>query len=99
MSYYIANASKFSLVFTVSSYFSDHQRFVLLCLRLLKVHLQLANTGSLSSQIFGKESQPIRNLLFLLIDEDSPKEIEEVNLYYCFIWTNELAYSHDLHLV
>ncbi|XP_077974377.1 putative E3 ubiquitin-protein ligase HERC1 isoform X2 [Styela clava] len=56
---------------------SDHQRFVLLCLHLLRIHLHLAHTGSLSSQILGKESHPIRVLLFHLIDQEAPPQIEE----------------------
>ncbi|XP_041374032.1 probable E3 ubiquitin-protein ligase HERC1 isoform X2 [Gigantopelta aegis] len=55
----------------------EHQRFVLLCLKLLRSHLSLAVAGGLGSEVFGKQTRPLRNLLFRLMDTTTPASIHE----------------------
>ncbi len=56
----------------------EHEHFVRLCLRLLSTHLSLALAGGVASTVMGTQAQRLRNLLFRLMDMDTPQSIQEV---------------------
>ncbi|XP_045467504.1 probable E3 ubiquitin-protein ligase HERC1 isoform X2 [Harmonia axyridis] len=69
---------------------SDHQRFVLLCLRLLCNHLSLCFNGNLGHNMLRKHSKSLRTVLFRLVDIESPPEIhsavtELINVGACLL--------------
>ncbi|XP_033633807.1 probable E3 ubiquitin-protein ligase HERC1 isoform X2 [Asterias rubens] len=55
----------------------EHQHFVLLCLKLLCTHLQLALAGGLASSILGSQARPLRHLLFRLMDSKTPSSVQK----------------------
>ncbi|XP_067667414.1 probable E3 ubiquitin-protein ligase HERC1 [Haliotis asinina] len=55
----------------------EHHHFVLMCLKLLSSHLSLALAGGLGSDILGRETRPLRNLLFRLMDTSTPDLVQE----------------------
>ncbi|XP_063955724.1 probable E3 ubiquitin-protein ligase HERC1 isoform X1 [Lytechinus pictus] len=55
----------------------EHQQFVLLCLKLLCTHLQLALAGGLTASVLGNQARPLRHLLFRLIDANTPASIQK----------------------
>lgn len=59
--------------------FRDHQQFILLCMKLLSVHLSLAHAGGTGALVLGTQGRPLRNLLFRLIDSNMPDSIQKVN--------------------
>lgn len=59
--------------------FRDHQQFILLCMKLLSVHLSLAHAGGTGALVLGTQGRPLRNLLFRLIDSNMPDSIQQVN--------------------
>ena len=61
----------------VPVHFREHHEFVLLCLKVLCVHLSLAQV-TLGSKNLGKQAKPLRNLLFKLIDMKTPESIQQV---------------------
>ncbi|KAK7896525.1 hypothetical protein WMY93_021850 [Mugilogobius chulae] len=58
----------------------DHHQFLLMCMKLLSVHLSLANAGGTGAIVLGAQSRPLRNLLFRLIDTNMPDEIQQAVL-------------------
>lgn len=56
----------------------EHERFILLCLRLLSTHLSLALAGGVANTILGRQAMLLRNLLFRLMDMNTPQSIQEV---------------------
>lgn len=60
----------------------DHHQFILLCMKLLSVHLSLAHAGGTGAMVLGSQGRPLRNLLFRLIDSNMPGSIQQVNLVY-----------------
>ncbi|XP_072310878.1 probable E3 ubiquitin-protein ligase HERC1 isoform X3 [Eucyclogobius newberryi] len=58
----------------------DHHQFLLLCMKLLSVHLSLANAGGTGAVVLGAQSRHLRNLLFRLIDTNMPDEIQQAVL-------------------
>lgn len=58
----------------------DHHQFLLLCMKLLSVHLSLAHAGGTGAIVLGAQSRPLRNLLFRLIDTNMPDEIQQAVL-------------------
>lgn len=59
---------------------NEHDRFVLLCLKLLGTHLSLAVSGGLSNTVLGSEAKPLRTLLFRLIDVPTPADVKSIVL-------------------
>lgn len=57
----------------------DHHQFLLLCMRLLSIHLSLAHAGGTGAIVLGAQGRPLRNLLFRLIDTNMPDSIQQVN--------------------
>lgn len=57
----------------------EHHTFVLLCLKLLCTHLSLAVTGGVVSTMLGKQARPLRNLLFRLVDTETPHLVKQVS--------------------
>lgn len=57
----------------------DHHQFILLCMKLLSVHLSLAHAGGTGAMVLGTQGRPLRNLLFRLIDTNMPDSIQQVN--------------------
>lgn len=57
----------------------DHHQFILLCMKLLSVHLSLAHAGGTGAMVLGTQGRPLRNLLFRLIDSNMPDSIQQVN--------------------
>ncbi|PVD19395.1 hypothetical protein C0Q70_19883 [Pomacea canaliculata] len=55
----------------------QHHHFVLLCLRLLSSHLALTLACGLGSEVLGEQTQPLRNLLFRLVDTSTPDGIQQ----------------------
>ncbi|XP_048876533.1 probable E3 ubiquitin-protein ligase HERC1 isoform X3 [Brienomyrus brachyistius] len=53
-----------------------HQ-FLLLCMKLLSVHLSLAHAGGTGAAVLGSQGRPLRNLLFRLIDSSIPDSIQQ----------------------
>lgn len=78
--WYIAKLSY--LVFVVLS--REHHQFVLLCLKLLSIHLSLAHAGGTGASVLGVQGRPLRNLLFRLIDSNVPDSIQQVCLLSLF---------------
>ncbi|KAJ0013026.1 hypothetical protein NQD34_017360 [Periophthalmus magnuspinnatus] len=58
----------------------DHHQFLLLCMKLLSIHLSLAHAGGTGAVVLGAQSRPLRNLLFRLIDTNMPDEIQQAVL-------------------
>ena len=58
----------------------EHQRFLQLCLVLLSTHLSLAQAGGVAPCVLGSQARPLRNLLFRLMDTDTPESIQEVRI-------------------
>lgn len=63
----------------------DHQQFILLCMKLLSVHLSLAHAGGTGALVLGTQGRPLRNLLFRLIDSNMPDSIQQVNIVLFFL--------------
>lgn len=57
----------------------DHHHFILLCMKLLSIHLSLAHAGGTGAMVLGAQGRPLRNLLFRLIDTDMPDSIQQVS--------------------
>ncbi|KAK2872403.1 hypothetical protein Q8A67_022300 [Cirrhinus molitorella] len=55
----------------------EHHQFVLLCMKLLSIHLSLAHAGGTGATVLGAQGRPLRNLLFRLIDSDVPDSIQQ----------------------
>ncbi|XP_030623810.1 probable E3 ubiquitin-protein ligase HERC1 [Chanos chanos] len=55
----------------------EHQQFVLLCMKLLSIHLSLAHAGGTGASVLGAQERPLRNLLFRLIDSNVPDSIQQ----------------------
>ncbi|XP_058472668.1 probable E3 ubiquitin-protein ligase HERC1 [Solea solea] len=58
----------------------DHHQFLLLCMKLLSIHLSLAHAGGTGAMVLGAQSRPLRNLLFRLIDTSMPDSIQQAVL-------------------
>ncbi|XP_026209986.1 probable E3 ubiquitin-protein ligase HERC1 isoform X6 [Anabas testudineus] len=58
----------------------DHHQFLLLCMKLLSIHLSLAHAGGTGAMVLGAQGRPLRNLLFRLIDTDMPDSIQQAVL-------------------
>ncbi|XP_075899766.1 putative E3 ubiquitin-protein ligase HERC1 isoform X1 [Nelusetta ayraudi] len=58
----------------------DHHQFLLLCMRLLSIHLSLAHAGGTGAIVLGAQGRPLRNLLFRLIDTNMPDSIQQAVL-------------------
>ncbi|XP_029024458.1 probable E3 ubiquitin-protein ligase HERC1 isoform X3 [Betta splendens] len=58
----------------------DHHQFLLLCMKLLSIHLSLAHAGGTGAIVLGAQSRPLRNLLFRLIDTNMPDSIQQAVL-------------------
>ncbi|XP_029941533.1 probable E3 ubiquitin-protein ligase HERC1 [Salarias fasciatus] len=58
----------------------DHHHFLLLCMKLLSIHLSLAHAGGTGAMVLGAQGRPLRNLLFRLIDTDMPDSIQQAVL-------------------
>ncbi|XP_061589686.1 probable E3 ubiquitin-protein ligase HERC1 isoform X2 [Cololabis saira] len=58
----------------------DHHHFLLLCMKLLSIHLSLAHAGGTGSMVLGAQGRPLRNLLFRLIDTNMPDSIQQAVL-------------------
>ncbi|XP_052792637.1 probable E3 ubiquitin-protein ligase HERC1 isoform X2 [Mya arenaria] len=54
----------------------EHEEFVLLCLKVLCVHLNMAANMSPSTSHLGAQARPLRNLLFKVIDMNTPQSIQ-----------------------
>ncbi|CAB1352023.1 unnamed protein product [Coregonus sp. 'balchen'] len=52
-------------------------QFVLLCMKLLSIHLSLAHAGGTGATVLGAQGRPLRNLLFRLIDSSVPESIQQ----------------------
>ncbi|KAI7795921.1 putative E3 ubiquitin-protein ligase HERC1-like [Triplophysa rosa] len=55
----------------------EHHQFVLLCMKLLSIHLSLAHAGGTGATVLGAQGRPLRNLLFRLIDSNVPESIQQ----------------------
>ncbi|TRY98659.1 hypothetical protein DNTS_005902 [Danionella cerebrum] len=55
----------------------EHHQFVLLCMKLLSIHLSLAHAGGTGATVLGAQGRPLRNLLFRLIDSNVPDSIHQ----------------------
>lgn len=76
----------------------DHHHFILLCMKLLSIHLSLAHAGGTGAMVLGAQGRPLRNLLFRLIDTDMPDSIQQVSgLFFCSIPT--VTYSSRVVLL
>ena len=64
------------------SIFRGHHEFLLLCLKVLCMHLSLALNNNGGSNLVGKQAKPLRNLLFKLIDTETPDSIQQVRFYH-----------------
>lgn len=64
---------------SVCVFLRDHHQFLLLCMRLLSIHLSLAHAGGTGAIVLGAQGRPLRNLLFRLIDTNMPDSIQQVN--------------------
>ncbi|KAM9306994.1 putative E3 ubiquitin-protein ligase HERC1 [Pholidichthys leucotaenia] len=58
----------------------DHHHFLLLCMKLLSIHLSLAHAGGTGAMVLGAQGRPLRNLLFRLIDTKMPDSIQQAVL-------------------
>ncbi|XP_037548156.1 probable E3 ubiquitin-protein ligase HERC1 [Nematolebias whitei] len=58
----------------------DHHHFLLLCMKLLSIHLSLAHAGGTGAIVLGAQGRPLRNLLFRLIDTNMPDSIQQAVL-------------------
>ncbi|KAJ7986812.1 hypothetical protein DPEC_G00332260 [Dallia pectoralis] len=55
----------------------EHHQFILLCMKLLSIHLSLAHAGGTGATVLGAQGRPLRNLLFRLIDSSVPESIQQ----------------------
>uniref|UniRef100_A0A8B9HD78 HECT-type E3 ubiquitin transferase n=1 Tax=Astyanax mexicanus TaxID=7994 RepID=A0A8B9HD78_ASTMX len=55
----------------------EHHQFVLLCMKLLSIHLSLAHAGGTGATVLGAQGRPLRNLLFRLIDSNVPESLQQ----------------------
>ncbi|XP_051907348.1 probable E3 ubiquitin-protein ligase HERC1 isoform X3 [Hippocampus zosterae] len=55
----------------------EHHQFILLCMKLLSIHLSLAHAGGTGAMVLGAQGRPLRNLLFRLIDTKMPDSIQQ----------------------
>ncbi|ELU01327.1 hypothetical protein CAPTEDRAFT_215878, partial [Capitella teleta] len=55
----------------------EQEHFVLLCLRLLITHLLLALAGDVSTSLLGSQAKLLRNLLFRMMDMETPLSVQE----------------------
>ncbi|KAL4227433.1 putative E3 ubiquitin-protein ligase herc1 [Mactra antiquata] len=55
---------------------SEHHYFVTLCLKVLHIHLTLAQNTSVSRNVLGEEAKSLRNLLFKVVDMSTPESIQ-----------------------
>ncbi|ESP05641.1 hypothetical protein LOTGIDRAFT_181433 [Lottia gigantea] len=55
----------------------EHQKFVLLCFKILTSHLSLALAGGLGGELLGSQTKLLRSLLFKLIDTKTTDAIQE----------------------
>ncbi|XP_019899964.2 probable E3 ubiquitin-protein ligase HERC1 isoform X1 [Esox lucius] len=55
----------------------EHHQFILLCMKLLSIHLSLAHAGGTGATVLGAQGRPLRNLLFRLIDTSVPESIQQ----------------------
>ncbi|XP_070543560.1 probable E3 ubiquitin-protein ligase HERC1 isoform X2 [Ptychodera flava] len=55
----------------------EHHHFVMLCLKLLCTHLQLALAGGVAATILGNQARPLRHLLFRLMDSNTPDSVQQ----------------------
>ncbi|XP_066501303.1 probable E3 ubiquitin-protein ligase HERC1 isoform X2 [Hoplias malabaricus] len=55
----------------------EHHQFVLLCMKLLSIHLSLAHAGGTGATVLGAQGRPLRNLLFRLIDSSVPESLQQ----------------------
>ncbi|XP_029108431.1 probable E3 ubiquitin-protein ligase HERC1 isoform X2 [Scleropages formosus] len=55
----------------------EHHQFLLLCMKLLSIHLSLAHAGGTGATVLGAQGRPLRNLLFRLIDSSIPDSIQQ----------------------
>ncbi|XP_029920656.1 probable E3 ubiquitin-protein ligase HERC1 isoform X2 [Myripristis murdjan] len=55
----------------------EHHQFILLCMKLLSIHLSLAHAGGTGATVLGGQGRPLRNLLFRLIDSNVPDSIQQ----------------------
>lgn len=62
----------------VCVFYRDHHQFILLCMRLLSIHLSLAHAGGTGAIVLGAQGRPLRKLLFRLIDTNMPESIKQV---------------------
>ncbi|KAM8827696.1 putative E3 ubiquitin-protein ligase HERC1 isoform 4-T4 [Spinachia spinachia] len=58
----------------------DQHQFILLCMKLLSIHLSLAHAGGTGAMVLGAQGRPLRNLLFRLIDTNMPDSIQQAVL-------------------
>ena len=68
--------------FKIYFFYREQERFVLLCLRLLSTHLSLALAGGVAGTVLGSQARPLRNLLFRLMDMNTPLSVQEVSKLY-----------------
>ncbi|XP_033110692.1 probable E3 ubiquitin-protein ligase HERC1 [Anneissia japonica] len=55
----------------------EHHHFVMLCLKLLCTHLQLALAAGVATSILGNQARPLRHLLFRLMDSNTPNCVQK----------------------
>ncbi|XP_078812489.1 putative E3 ubiquitin-protein ligase HERC1 isoform X5 [Oryzias latipes] len=58
----------------------DHHHFLMLCMKLLSIHLSLAHAGGTGAMVLGAQGRPLRHLLFRLIDTNMPDSIHQAVL-------------------
>ena len=58
---------------------------MLLCLELLSVHLTLASAAGAPASVLGQHAQPLRQLLFKLLDATVSDDLQEVRHWCCNI--------------
>ena len=63
---------------------------MLLCLRLLSTHLSLALAGGVAGTVLGSQARPLRNLLFRLMDMNTPLSVQEVSKFYDTIFKGQI---------
>lgn len=59
----------------------DHHHFLMLCMKLLSIHLSLAHAGGTGAMVLGAQGRPLRHLLFRLIDTNMPDSIHQVSIF------------------
>ncbi|TKS84344.1 putative E3 ubiquitin-protein ligase HERC1 [Collichthys lucidus] len=76
----ITAGTSHSLAWTAVPTDRDHHQFLLLCMKLLSIHLSLAHAGGTGAMVLGAQGRPLRNLLFRLIDTNMPDSIQQAVL-------------------